>query len=433
MALEWVATLLIGILSLFLLLLANKRRRREKDNISSRTENVHGVSLVSFFLNKREREELAVNRVAVRLLDGPAGDDVACPLPNCVRCRFWAEMTGNSSSNSYPMAQELLRAFLEEEKDSGGMIDNEDGALALREALACVFGAASRGCRVGLVGREEVVGKKERLALSGDKMEILDDGRRWPSPTCVFLPLASLVRDERPFWRSGDAPASAEGVFRELVTLLKRDLAVIEEEFALVWNLQFELDETESENAAAEQPFQPKMPFGLVEESAPGSVWSSFSLFNQGTRQDLNCDMCPETERILANFGRFMGSDKHPCVFGHAFFSVMSEGVEVKAHTGPVNFRLRCHVPLFQPPRSAFIDCGPEREHWRKGDVWLLDDSFLHSVSFPSGDSRGSAPAQSLASRRVVLLFDIWHPSLTDTVTFRDPPPLPSHWYFFWF
>lgn len=98
---------------------------------------------------------------------------------------------------------------------------------------------------------------------------------------------------------------------------------------------------------------------------------------------------------------------------GYVYFSVLSPGTSIEPHCGATNAKLRVHLPLKPPDSECFSDCsitvnGEERQYC-PGKVMIFDDSFEHSVA-----NRGSAD-------RVVLLVDIWHPTLA-----RSPSALQA-------
>ena len=66
-----------------------------------------------------------------------------------------------------------------------------------------------------------------------------------------------------------------------------------------------------------------------------------------------------------------------------------------------MNTRLICHVPLVVPP-GCWFRVGNERREWRKGEAWVFDDTIEHEARNPTGQDR------------VVLIFDIWRPELTE-------------------
>ena len=88
--------------------------------------------------------------------------------------------------------------------------------------------------------------------------------------------------------------------------------------------------------------------------------------------------------------------------FGHAFYSALGAGAEIKPHTAPMNLRLRVHVPLMVPEGDVGMRLAGEALTWRRGEALVFDDSFVHETW------------NRTAADRVVLLFDVWHPGLGD-------------------
>ena len=89
--------------------------------------------------------------------------------------------------------------------------------------------------------------------------------------------------------------------------------------------------------------------------------------------------------------------------FSFTFFSTLKGQSSIASHYGPCNLRLRCHFPLIVPPEG---DCGMEvgghKFRWEVGRAVFFDDCYEHRVW------------NNTDNDRVVLLFDIWHPDLTD-------------------
>jgi aspartyl/asparaginyl beta-hydroxylase (cupin superfamily) len=85
-----------------------------------------------------------------------------------------------------------------------------------------------------------------------------------------------------------------------------------------------------------------------------------------------------------------------------ALFSRLAPGARIVPHHGAVNTRLICHLPLIVPPDCGALRVGNYERAWREGEAFVFDDSMEHEAWNPS------------ARERVVLLFDIWRPELTD-------------------
>ena len=125
--------------------------------------------------------------------------------------------------------------------------------------------------------------------------------------------------------------------------------------------------------------------------------WSAFYLIKDGVRVEANAARCPRTLAALENvpFPRITG--RTPSVL----FSLLRCGAHIPAHNGFLNTRLICHLPLVVPPGCSFR-VGNEIREWVEGSAWLFDDTIEHEAWNRS------------AATRVVLLFDVWRPELTE-------------------
>ncbi|MGH8399135.1 MAG: aspartyl/asparaginyl beta-hydroxylase domain-containing protein, partial [Gammaproteobacteria bacterium] len=83
------------------------------------------------------------------------------------------------------------------------------------------------------------------------------------------------------------------------------------------------------------------------------------------------------------------------------FFSVLKPGAHIPPHTGVINTRLVTHLPLIIPPDCG-IRVGNETRGWKEGECIVFDDTFEHEAWNKSDQTR------------VVLIFDIWNPYLTE-------------------
>lgn len=82
-------------------------------------------------------------------------------------------------------------------------------------------------------------------------------------------------------------------------------------------------------------------------------------------------------------------------------FSLLRPGARIAPHTGTHNARLICHLPIVVPPGCGFR-VGSEQREWREGELLVFDDSIEHEAWNDSDRDR------------VVLIFDIWRPDLSD-------------------
>lgn len=82
-------------------------------------------------------------------------------------------------------------------------------------------------------------------------------------------------------------------------------------------------------------------------------------------------------------------------------FSLLRPGARIAPHTGTHNTRLICHLPLIVPPDCGFR-VGSEVRQWEEGKLLIFDDTIEHEAWNHSDRDR------------VVLIFDIWRPELSD-------------------
>jgi aspartyl/asparaginyl beta-hydroxylase (cupin superfamily) len=125
--------------------------------------------------------------------------------------------------------------------------------------------------------------------------------------------------------------------------------------------------------------------------------WSACFLWKNGERIAAVADRCPATEAALNSVPLVHVPSRSPSVL----FSLMRPGAHIPAHHGFVNSRLIVHLPLIVPPGCRFR-VGNEVREWEEGRAWLFDDTIEHEA-WNGGNQT-----------RVVLLFEVWRPELTD-------------------
>ena len=125
--------------------------------------------------------------------------------------------------------------------------------------------------------------------------------------------------------------------------------------------------------------------------------WSAYYLIRDGEIVHENVARCPKTIAALADVPHTSMKGRSPSVL----FSLLRPGARIPPHTGLVNTRLICHLPLLVPPDCA-LRVGNETRVPVEGKVWVFDDTMEHE-------------AWNLSDRpRVILLFEVWRPELTD-------------------
>jgi aspartate beta-hydroxylase len=140
----------------------------------------------------------------------------------------------------------------------------------------------------------------------------------------------------------------------------------------------------------------------LEEENLRGldapPTWNGYYFFRHGERREANCQACPATTRALEVLPLSRIREHGPEVM----FSVFTAGTYLLPHRGVTNTRVVGHLPLIVPEDCA-LQVGGEIHEWRTGRVVVFDDTYEHEAWNRSRYTR------------VVLIFDIWNPYLTET------------------
>jgi aspartyl/asparaginyl beta-hydroxylase (cupin superfamily) len=124
--------------------------------------------------------------------------------------------------------------------------------------------------------------------------------------------------------------------------------------------------------------------------------WSAFYLIKNGSEVALNARRCPATMAAVRELP-LCRTDRTPAVL----FSLLRPGTRIRPHHGFMNTRLICHLPLIIPEECA-LRVGNETRAWREGEIVLFDDSVEHE-------------AWNLSKKlRVVMIFDVWRPELSE-------------------
>jgi aspartyl/asparaginyl beta-hydroxylase (cupin superfamily) len=127
------------------------------------------------------------------------------------------------------------------------------------------------------------------------------------------------------------------------------------------------------------------------------SKWSSLWLWKDGARQDAVCERCPQTAALLESLPMCRQDGFAPT----AVFSALQPHTHIPAHTGSSNVRLLTHLPLILPGPARFRVGNTVRD-WKMGEAWVFDDTIDHEAWNDADEMR------------VILIFDIWNPYLTE-------------------
>lgn len=125
--------------------------------------------------------------------------------------------------------------------------------------------------------------------------------------------------------------------------------------------------------------------------------WTAFFLCRSGAVVEENARLCPRTMAALESVPLARAAGATPSIL----FSVLEPGAHIPPHHGMVNTRLICHLPVIAPG-GCTLRVGAEQRDWRYSETLIFDDSIEHEAW-----NRGEAT-------RVVLLFDIWRPELSE-------------------
>lgn len=126
-------------------------------------------------------------------------------------------------------------------------------------------------------------------------------------------------------------------------------------------------------------------------------AWTALYVWKNGSFVPEIGDRCPATVRAMGKVPLAQIGERTPSVF----FSRLQPGAHIPPHTGMLNSRLICHLPLIVPS-GGWLRVGNETRSWKPGELLIFDDSIEHEAK------NGSE------QMRIVLIFEIWRPELSD-------------------
>lgn len=168
---------------------------------------------------------------------------------------------------------------------------------------------------------------------------------------------------------------------------------------AATTDIQAELERISSSDAAGFRPYvqtRTGADPGQFADLDNNLAWGAYFLWQHGRRIDAHCERCPNTIAAVEQAPLIHVRGRAPAIL----FSVLEPGTHIPPHNGATNARLTVHLPLVVPPGCGFR-VGDETREWRPGELFIFDDTIRHEAW-----NRGT-------SRRVVLIFDVWHPMLS--------------------
>lgn len=129
---------------------------------------------------------------------------------------------------------------------------------------------------------------------------------------------------------------------------------------------------------------------------ADNSDWSALYLWEHSRLVAENLPLFPDTLAALDLAPMPHIAKQAPM----ALFSKLAPGTRIPPHTGLLNIRLICHLPLVVPAHCGALRVGNETRPWVEGQMLIFDDSIEHEAWNVSDQER------------VVLLFEIWRPEI---------------------
>jgi hypothetical protein len=138
------------------------------------------------------------------------------------------------------------------------------------------------------------------------------------------------------------------------------------------------------------------VPLAQWKELNNSREWTAVHLLQNGERVEANARHCPKTLEVIAGLDQPHIRGASP----NAMFSLLAPRTRIPPHTGVANTRLVCHLPLIVPPDCGFR-VGATTRQWRVGESFAFDDTIEHEAWNESDELR------------VVLIIDLWQPSLT--------------------
>jgi len=248
-------------------------------------------------------------------------------------------------------------------------------ALAFQESYQREYGAYLDAHLAPLLG--ELRG--EPLGRFRDAVDIMFGRKRRydPQPALFYYPgLAPITFfDERALFPWMDElEAQADAIRAEF-------LAALDAEQGFVPYLSY-------------PPDQPHFQFAQLNNSPD---WSAYHLIEQGRVVPEHAARCPATMAALARLPQPRQLNRTPS----AMFSLLKPHTRIPAHTGVSNVRLVGHLPLILPG-DCHLRVGNDVRAWEMGKAWVFDDTIEHEAWNDSD------------RLRVVLIFDVWHPQLSE-------------------
>ena len=161
-------------------------------------------------------------------------------------------------------------------------------------------------------------------------------------------------------------------------------------------DIRAELDAVLSNQFAPYVEIDPRRPENTQRGLAGNPNWSAYYMIKEGAPGP-GAVTCPKAMAAAAAAPLCQIPGRAPGVL----FSRLAPGATIPPHTGMLNTRLICHLPLVVPPGCEFR-VGNEQYPWVEGKAWVFDDTIEHEAWNRSDRDR------------TILIFDIWRPDISE-------------------
>jgi aspartate beta-hydroxylase len=276
-----------------------------------------------------------------------------------------------------PMILMSLAVVLRERGNDEAELRAIEAALALDPYLLPAL--LAKGAHLDRTGRPKAAVAVYRNALKAAPPE-----PQWPPALRATSVCSSLQVPRLPA-----IPFFERRMFGWVEALEARTAAITQE-------LQAAL-EAEQDEFRPYVAYAPGTPVNQWQELNHSRRWSSYFLWRDGMPVAEHQARCPLTTQALREVE--MADIGGLCP--NAMFSALAPHTHIPPHHGETNARLVVHLPLIVPAGCSYR-VGFERRQWQVGEVLVFDDSIEHEAR-NDGDEL-----------RVVLIFDVWNPLLSE-------------------
>lgn len=123
--------------------------------------------------------------------------------------------------------------------------------------------------------------------------------------------------------------------------------------------------------------------------------WSSLSIYECGNLK------IKGAEELISLLKSHFELAHFPPMAPEIMISILQPDTHITPHFGITNIKQTLHIPILLPDGDIGIRVGGIEKRWKDDGIILFDDSFEHEAWNRS------------KSIRIVLILDVWHPSLS--------------------